>query len=369
MADGVDKGAKEKVKESREQLDLADQQERLDVLRGKLDPTCKYKLITKEEYENLIAIKASTPLEAGKTFSFPSGSAINSFALQQGLNQTASNQSSFNSIPKLPTFSGNEEPQKGEVTYEVWSFEVRCLRNSQVVSDTVLLQLIRNSLKGNARSVLVPLGEQATVVQVLDKLEGFYGRVSSSETLLQELLVDRQRENESLVQFGSRLEAVLTQAVKYFHIDDAAKDGMLRSKFWTGIRSSSLRNATRYLFDSMKDFQSLFKEIRKIEQEIGQQTKTTVPKAAAQHNQAAAKVDKPALDQQELLDALRNIEKRLERVEKQRNQGNVNNNQSSDRDRSQRGNSRGGRRWFQNRGNNSRDSNRTGNPKEDSLLS
>ena len=32
-----------------------------------------------------------------------------------------------------------------------------------------------------------------------------------------------QRKNESLVQFGSRLEAVLTQAVKYFHIDDAAK--------------------------------------------------------------------------------------------------------------------------------------------------
>ena len=44
--------------------------------------------------------------------------------------------------------------------------------------------------------------------------------------------------------------------------------------------------------------QSLFKEIRKIEQEKGQQTKTTVPKAAVQHNQAAAKVDKPALDQQ-----------------------------------------------------------------------
>ena len=162
----------------------------------------------------------------------------------------------------------------------------------------MLLQLIRNSLKGNARSVLIPLGEQVTVVQVLDKLEGFYGRVSSSETLLQELYNDRQRENESLVQFGSKLEALLTQAVKYFHIEYAAKDGVLRSKFWTGIRSSYLRNATRYLFDSMKDIQSLFKEIRKIEQEIGQQTKTTVPKAAAQHNQAAAKVDKPALDQQ-----------------------------------------------------------------------
>ena len=82
------------MKESRERLDLADQQERLDVLRGKLDPTCKCKLITKEGYENMLAIKANTPLEAGKTFSFPSGSVINSFALQQGLNQTASNQSS-----------------------------------------------------------------------------------------------------------------------------------------------------------------------------------------------------------------------------------------------------------------------------------
>ena len=81
-----------------------------------------------------------------------------------------------------------------------------------------------------------------------------------------------------------------------------------------------------------------------------------VPKAAAQHNQAAAKVDKPALYQQELLNSLRSTEKRLERVEKHHNQGNVNNNQSSDRDRSQRG-----RRWFQNRHNNSGDFKGDGN--------
>ena len=170
-------------------------EERLNVLRDELHPTTKYKLITKEEYENLIAIKASTPLEAGKTCSFPSGSAINSFALQQGR--------SFNSIPKVPTFSGNEEPQKGEVTYEVWSFEVRCLRNSQVVSNTVLLQLIKNSLMGNERSVLVPLGEQATVVQVLDKLE----KVSMVESVVARLyyknfiMIDREKMN-FLLNFG-----------------------------------------------------------------------------------------------------------------------------------------------------------------------
>ena len=69
-AKGEDRGAKNQMRESWEQLDLADQQERLDILIGKLDPTCKYKLITKEDYENLIAIKA---IEAGKTFLFHQG--------------------------------------------------------------------------------------------------------------------------------------------------------------------------------------------------------------------------------------------------------------------------------------------------------
>ena len=30
-------------------------------------------------------------------------------------------------FPKLPIFSGSEEPQKGETSYEVWNFEVKCL--------------------------------------------------------------------------------------------------------------------------------------------------------------------------------------------------------------------------------------------------
>lgn len=56
--------------------------------------------------------------------------------------------------------------------------------------------LIRNSLKGNASSVLVPLSEKATLVQVLAKLAGFYGRVRISMTLLQEfIMIDREKMN------------------------------------------------------------------------------------------------------------------------------------------------------------------------------
>ena len=64
-------------------------------------------------------------------------------------------------LPKLPFFSGSEEMQIGETTYEIWSFEVKCGQKSPYIQEYVLLQSIRNSLKGYARSMLVPLGENA----------------------------------------------------------------------------------------------------------------------------------------------------------------------------------------------------------------
>ena len=42
---------------------------------------------------------------------------------------------------------------------------------------------------------------------------------------------------------------------------------MLRSKFWTGLKSQSLKNSTRHLYDTIKDFQSLLREIQKVDQE------------------------------------------------------------------------------------------------------
>ena len=70
-------------------------------------------------------------------------------------------------FPKLPVFSGSEVPQKGEATYEVWSFEVKCLKNIQELPEHILLQSIRNSLRGSARDMFIPLGEKATVDEIM----------------------------------------------------------------------------------------------------------------------------------------------------------------------------------------------------------
>ena len=49
---------------------------------------------------------------------------------------------------------------------------------------------------------------------------------------------------------------------------------MLRNKFWIDLKSQQLRNYTRYLYDSHKDFQSLLREIRKVEQDDSCSTPT-----------------------------------------------------------------------------------------------
>lgn len=129
------------------------------------------------------------------------------------------------------------------------------------------MQAIRTSLRGSARDMLIPLGESATVDEILQKLDGFYDDPSTTQTLMQSFYSDCQKEDESIVAFGSRLEHTLSRAIAVGHIDTIAKDAMLCSKFWTGLKSQTLKNSTRYLYSSVSDFQTLLKEIRKIDME------------------------------------------------------------------------------------------------------
>ena len=56
--------------------------------------------------------------------------------------------------PRIPIFSGED---KIEVSFDVWKYEVKCIIREGNYSDTILLQSIRGSLKGKARSLLLSL--------------------------------------------------------------------------------------------------------------------------------------------------------------------------------------------------------------------
>ncbi|XP_061180596.1 uncharacterized protein LOC133189208 [Saccostrea echinata] len=239
---------------------------------GKKDPN--YRVLTKEEYDVLVnaSLKqsnTSTPL--GKPNMSPMARLLNSKPLNFDFPKTPdvpstptctiSTQYNF---PKLPTFSGADDPKQGEVKYEVWNFEVKCIQNSGQYPEHILLQSVRNSLKGLARSMLVSIGENASLKDILTKLDGFFGNVASGETLMQSFYNDMQKEGESLVVYASRLEDTLSKAIKVGYIDAVAKDAMLRSKFWTGLYNAEIAETT----DLQKELQKLTSTMQRLESKI-----------------------------------------------------------------------------------------------------
>jgi len=290
----------------------------------------KYRILTKEEHDNLLANQniSSTPnVKPSTKFSFtaPGVSPIPRLQMIPKMTKqipevqnTILNNTSFSgqhNLPKIPHFSGSEEPQKGEVTYEVWRFEIKCLQNSGYLPEHLLLQAIRNSLKGNARSILISLGEDAVADGVLNQLDDYYGNVSTAETLLQSFYNDFQKESESIVAYGSRLEIILSRAIRSGHIELSAKDAMLRSKFWTGLKNPELRNASRHLFDSTKNFHGLLREIRKVEQEDSAAPRPTAkPKVVHQHSEKAS-VESDDSTNKQILQQIREMMKRMKILE------------------------------------------------------
>ena len=209
-------------------------------------------------------------------------------------------------IPKLPQFSGTDA--KGEASYEVWKFEVVCLQKEKIYPDAHILQAIRRSLKGQARDILMTVGDNASSEDVLTKLNGIYGIVSSNESILQQFYLEQQRESENVAHYSIRLENMLQQTKDY--VPEKTKNEMLRSKLWSGLRDSQLKNASRFKYELETDFNKLRIAIRQIEQDMPTETVQT----ASLQQQTVGKNSDSALE--EILKRLKLMEGKMEGMEK-----------------------------------------------------
>ena len=169
---------------------------------------------------------------------------------------------------RLATFSGEEPTPKGEVSYLVWQYEIKCLMREKSHNQSTILHAVRRSLKGIAGRTLLSLGENVTLLQILEKLDGIYGVVYSGEAIMQQFYTESQQAGESAAVWACRIEDLLQRAVEKGHVTATAKNDMLRNKFWTGLKDDQLKNASRHKYDTIKEFGELLKEVRKIEQEL-----------------------------------------------------------------------------------------------------
>ena len=211
-------------------------------------------------------------------------------------------------------FSGDDPCPKGEASYKEWKFEVKCAMSDPTVSPSALSQAIRRSIRGSARQARITLGEQATVAEILDKMDSLFANAYDTNNIMQEFFNAHQLPNESVTAFACRLEYILTNASDFSSMSTEAKNEMLRCKFWTSLSSECLKAQTRHKFDSVKSYQELIKEIRLVEHEL-----SIINQASTQGSTMKSKVESSFNTKkvsQNVLVADNEFEQRLSNIEK-----------------------------------------------------
>ena len=111
-------------------------------------------------------------------------------------------------------FSGMDPVPKSESSFEGWKLELDCLIGSKMYQDHIINQLIRNSLSGQARTVIVTLGPKVTNQEIIDKLESVFGNVATGASIMQEFYTTAQNADESVTLWGIRIEQIVQRAVE-----------------------------------------------------------------------------------------------------------------------------------------------------------
>lgn len=235
-------------------------------------------------------------------------------APQTDLNATSFLNSSYLAsmrMPQLPPFSG--ENQKGDVSFEVWKYELHCLIRDAFYPEALILQSIRKSLKGKARDILLTLAQTAKPPDILSKFEGIYGIVSSKEVLLQQFYLETQQPDESVADYSIRIENLLRRATDKKQIEESSRHEMLCSKLWNGLRDPLLKNSSRYKYETENDFNKLRKEIRSIEQDLLTSRHTTEEAKQLQQTTSTNNTEKK-LDG--ILEQMKKMRERMDGLEK-----------------------------------------------------
>jgi hypothetical protein len=114
--------------------------------------------------------------------------------------------------PRLSVFSGTSG--KGEMSFDLWFYEVKCLLQEKTHTRELIAQAIRRSLKGEAGRVIMGLGPHADVNDIMRKLMSVYGEVDDRETIMSEFYGSRQSKDENVTAWSCRLECIIGRALK-----------------------------------------------------------------------------------------------------------------------------------------------------------
>lgn len=218
--------------------------------------------------------------------------------------------------PRISTFSGDSS--KGDIAYDLWNYEVRCLIQDGTYSNETIATAIRKSLKGDPARIVKNLGPGVPVENILRKLDNIYGFIDEKEDVLSEFYSAKQKDNEDVATWGCRLSNIISKAVDMGQVSAYDSGEMLRCKFYKGLKPS-LKSISRHKFETIGSYDDLLLELRKIENEQKEvDTATNKKSATAKLATATTSSELSELKgmMSKLTSELGNIKERLDRKDK-----------------------------------------------------
>lgn len=266
-----------------------------------------------EEYKHLIAtlqqMKVKPKADNPKEFE----SWIHEFAMERlkpEVKQEPHAVASSSQPIRLNNFSGNKDKKGKETSYELWRYEIMGLLRDKSHTEEAIIQAIRRSVKGDAGLVAMRLGPEASLTEILTKMESVYGNVDETETIMGEFYNARQQEDEDVSEWSCRLEGILDRAVNAGNVSRDQAGSMLHDMLWKGLKPA-LKDVTHYEKERYSTFDKLRTALRRIEKE--RQLDHPL-KIKATSKQAVVTGE---IDQSELSGVLKQINARLQNLESQ----------------------------------------------------
>jgi hypothetical protein len=179
--------------------------------------------------------------------------------------QNNAGQLSHNKIPSLPIFNGTFSSKPNEVSYTQWRYAVTSMQGQY--AESVLMQGIRQSMRGRGFDALYTLGDSPTVAQVIEKFDRLFGKTLTPSEIMKDLFSAKQMDSESIITWSCRLEGLMIDAINYKAQQPDQKNDVLRTQFWNGLYRQDIKNALRHKFDSDVSFEDLISAARVIEKE------------------------------------------------------------------------------------------------------
>ena len=177
---------------------------------------------------------------------------------------------------KLPMLSVLSRDGKSNSQFKQWLYEVWVLQ--AIYLKVSLKKAIIWSLKGDAANSVQYIGVDAKVEDMIQKLEGQYGQVASSDVLPQTFYQMILEKNKQVQMVTGRSEGNLNQLKLKFPqmVQESDVSRQLQDRLFYGM-NKTLRHRINYLYNNPTiDYPQLKLVAHKAESEIADVVKTTV---------------------------------------------------------------------------------------------